>query len=91
MKIKIDVDCTPQEARAFLGLPDVAPMQKAMMVNMPMITAVNAAMITVMTMTAMQWRRTTRQAMGRVTERRTPPNRSSPAIGIRSASSASCG
>ena len=31
MKIKIDVDCTPEEARAFLGLPDVAPMQKAMM------------------------------------------------------------
>jgi hypothetical protein len=33
MKIKIDVDCTPQEARTFLGLglPDVAPMQKAMM------------------------------------------------------------
>ena len=31
MKIKIDVDCTPQEARAFLGLPDVAPMQKDMM------------------------------------------------------------
>ena len=31
MKIKIDVDCTPQEARAFLGLPDVAPMQEAMM------------------------------------------------------------
>ncbi len=31
MKIKIDVDCTPEEARAFLGLPDVAPMQRALM------------------------------------------------------------
>ena len=31
MKITIDVDCTPQEARAFLGLPDVAPMQAAVM------------------------------------------------------------
>jgi len=31
MKITIDVDCTPEEARAFLGLPDVAPMQAAMM------------------------------------------------------------
>ena len=29
MKIRIDVDCTPEEARAFLGLPDVAPMQEA--------------------------------------------------------------
>lgn len=31
MKFRIDVDCTPQEARAFFGLPDVEPMQKAMM------------------------------------------------------------
>jgi hypothetical protein len=31
MKIKIDIDCTPEEARRFLGLPDVAPMQEAMM------------------------------------------------------------
>ncbi len=31
MKITIDVDCTPEEARAVLGLPDVAPMQRALM------------------------------------------------------------
>jgi hypothetical protein len=31
MKIKIDVECTPEEARSFLGLPDVRPMQDAMM------------------------------------------------------------
>jgi hypothetical protein len=31
MKITIDVDCTPEEARQFLGLPDVKPMQDAMM------------------------------------------------------------
>jgi hypothetical protein len=31
MKISIDVDCTPEEARAFLGLPDVAPIQGAVM------------------------------------------------------------
>lgn len=31
MKITIDVDCTPEEARQFLGLPDVAPMQAALM------------------------------------------------------------
>ncbi len=31
MKITIDVDCTPQEARSFLGLPDVGPMQAAML------------------------------------------------------------
>jgi hypothetical protein len=34
MKIKIEVDCTPQEARQFLGLPDVEPMQRAMMDHM---------------------------------------------------------
>ena len=31
MKINIDIDCTPEEARAFLGLPEVAPMQAALM------------------------------------------------------------
>lgn len=31
MKIKFDIDCTPAEARAFLGLPDVAPLQAEMM------------------------------------------------------------
>lgn len=31
MKITINVDCTPEEARTFLGLPDVKPMQEMMM------------------------------------------------------------
>jgi hypothetical protein len=31
MKIKIDIDCTPAEARSFLGLPEVAPLQAEMM------------------------------------------------------------
>ena len=26
MKITFDIDCTPQEARAFLGLPDLTPL-----------------------------------------------------------------
>ncbi len=34
MKIHIDIDCTPEEARTFLGLPDVAPMQKVVMEEM---------------------------------------------------------
>lgn len=33
MKITIDVDCTPEEARSFLGLPDVKPMQEAMLAD----------------------------------------------------------
>ena len=31
MKITVDVECTAAEARAFLGLPEVAPMQEALM------------------------------------------------------------
>ena len=31
MKITINVDCTPEEARHFFGLPDVKPMQDALM------------------------------------------------------------
>lgn len=31
MKITVDVDCTPEELRAFFGLPDVAPMQQTLM------------------------------------------------------------
>ncbi len=30
MKITVDIDCTAAEARAFLGLPDVAPLQQAL-------------------------------------------------------------
>ncbi len=29
MKITIEIDCTPDEARAFLGLPDVRALQQA--------------------------------------------------------------
>lgn len=31
MKITFDVDCTPEEARTFFGLPDVKPMQDALL------------------------------------------------------------
>jgi hypothetical protein len=34
MKISIDIDCTPQEARAFFGLPNVEPMQDALIAKM---------------------------------------------------------
>lgn len=30
MKVNVNVDCTPQEARAFFGLPDVAPINELM-------------------------------------------------------------
>ena len=31
MKVTIDIECTPEEARTFLGLPDVQPMQRALL------------------------------------------------------------
>jgi len=31
MNVKFDLECTPDEARAFFGLPNVAPMQDALM------------------------------------------------------------
>lgn len=34
MKVSIDIDCTPDEARRFLGLPDIAPMQQSVMAAM---------------------------------------------------------
>ena len=34
MKVTFNIDCTPQEARAFFGLPDVAPMQEQLMKQM---------------------------------------------------------
>ena len=34
MKVTVNIDCTPEEARAFLGLPDVKPFQESMMDQM---------------------------------------------------------
>ena len=34
MKMTIEIDCTPVEARQFMGLPDVVPMQTAVMDKM---------------------------------------------------------
>jgi hypothetical protein len=29
MKVTVDVDCTPEEARRFMGLPDLSPVHQA--------------------------------------------------------------
>jgi hypothetical protein len=31
MKVNVEVTCTPEEARAFFGLPDLKPMQERVM------------------------------------------------------------
>lgn len=33
MKLNITVDCTPEEARAFLGLPDVSPINDTLVAS----------------------------------------------------------
>ena len=34
MKINLEIDCTPEEARRFFGLPDLQPMQQAVMARL---------------------------------------------------------
>ncbi len=34
MKVTVECDCTPAEARAFLGLPDVAPLNEHLVAEM---------------------------------------------------------
>jgi hypothetical protein len=34
MKVTIEIDCTPIEARQFFGLPNVEPLQTAMMAKL---------------------------------------------------------
>lgn len=43
MKIKIDIDCTPDEARTFFGLPDVKPMQESLMAELQERISANLA------------------------------------------------
>jgi Family of unknown function (DUF6489) len=34
MKVNIEIDCTPEEARSFLGLPDVTPLNAGLVEEM---------------------------------------------------------
>jgi hypothetical protein len=44
MKMKVEVDCTPEEARAFLGLPDVSQLNAKMVEEMQKRLEANMAM-----------------------------------------------
>lgn len=44
MKINLEVDCTPEEARAFLGLPDVRGLNEHMVAEMKARMDANMAM-----------------------------------------------
>lgn len=43
MKITINIDCTPAEARQFMGLPDVAPLQEEILRELKERTMANLA------------------------------------------------
>ncbi len=45
MKMTIEVDCTPVEARAFLGLPDVTPLNAHIVDEMKRRMDANIAML----------------------------------------------
>ena len=42
MKVSIDIDCTPEEARRFLGLPDLSSVHEAYVENMKAALAAGA-------------------------------------------------
>ena len=43
MKVNVEVECTPAEARAFLGVPDVTPLNDAMVAEMQKRMEANVA------------------------------------------------
>jgi hypothetical protein len=43
MKMTIEVDCTPEEARRFLGLPDVTALNETLVVEMQKRVSANMA------------------------------------------------
>ena len=45
MKVTIEVDCTPQEARAFMGLPDVTPLNEQIVAEMQARLTSNMSML----------------------------------------------
>lgn len=45
MKVKLEVDCTPAEARAFLGLPDVTALNEHMVAEMQKRLDANVSML----------------------------------------------
>ena len=43
MKMTVEVDCTPEEARRFLGLPDVSALNEALVTEMQARVSANMA------------------------------------------------
>ena len=45
MKFTVEADCTPAEARAFLGLPDVTPLNEHLVAEVSSRLSQNAALL----------------------------------------------
>jgi hypothetical protein len=45
MKVTVEVDCTPVEARAFMGLPDVTPLNEQIVAEMQQRLTSNMSML----------------------------------------------
>ena len=45
MKMTVEVDCTPEEARRFMGLPDVSALNEALVTEMQTRMAANMAAV----------------------------------------------
>ena len=45
MKVSVEVDCTPEEARRFLGLPDVSALNETIVQEMRKQVEANMAML----------------------------------------------
>ena len=45
MKVTVEVDCTPVEARAFMGLPDVTPLNEQIVAEMQSRLTSNMSML----------------------------------------------
>ena len=45
MKVRVEVECSPEEARAFFGLPDVSPVNELLVEEMKKRTQQNMNML----------------------------------------------
>ena len=50
MKFSVDVECTPEEARRFMGLPDVTPLNEGLVAEMKKRMEQNMALMSPDTM-----------------------------------------
>lgn len=54
MKVSIDIDCTPEEARTFFGLPDLVPVHSAYVERLKQFVT-DGLSVEEMTKTVGQW------------------------------------